>query len=65
MFSVKKFRVLLSDSGMTVKEFAGRSGVTAAAIGQILNHGAKPKLATIGKLAKGLQVSAADLMTDD
>lgn len=65
MFSVKKFRVLLSDSGMTVKEFAGRSGVTAAAIGQILNHGVKPTLATVGKLAKGLQVSAADLMTDD
>lgn len=65
MFSVKKFRILLTDSGMSVKEFSKRSGVTAVAIGQILNHGTKPNIATIGKLAKGLQISSAELMTDD
>lgn len=65
MFSVKKFRILLTDSGMSIKEFSTRSGVTAVAIGQILNHNVKPNIATIGKLAKGLQVSSAALMTDD
>ncbi len=65
MFSVKKFRVLLTDSGMTLKEFSRRSGVSAVAIGQILNHNVKPKIGTIGKLAKGLGVSAAALISDD
>ena len=65
MFSAKRFRVLLADSGMTIKEFAVRSGITAYTIGQILNHGAMPKIRTIGKIARALQVSPAELMADE
>jgi len=65
MFSAKKFKLLLIDSGMSVRELASVSGVSAVAIGQILNHGVKPTLQTVGKLAKGLKVSAAELLTDD
>ncbi|MBQ7418637.1 MAG: helix-turn-helix transcriptional regulator [Acidaminococcaceae bacterium] len=65
MFSVKKFKLLLIDSGMNIKEFAEVSGVSAVAIGQILNHKAKPTLPTVGKIAKGLKVSAAELLTDE
>ena len=64
MFSVKKFKVLLADSGLTIREFSKVCGVTTAAISQILNHGVKPEITTIGKLAKGFGVSAAALMDD-
>ena len=65
MFCAKKFRVLLADSGMTIKEFAVRAGITAYTIGQILNHGATPKIRTIGKIARALHVSPAELMADE
>ena len=64
MFSVKKFKVLLADSGMTIREFSKVCGVTTTTISQILNHGVKPEITTIGKLAKGFGVSAAALMDD-
>lgn len=65
MFSAKKFRVLLTDSGMSVKQFSKKAGVSDVTIGKILNHGTKPKIETVGKLAKGLQVSSEKLMKDD
>lgn len=64
MFSVKKFKILLADSGMTIEEYSKVCGVRQCSISQILNHGVEPKLTTIGKLAKGLGVSAAALMED-
>lgn len=65
MFALKKFRILLIDSGMNIKEFAAACGLSAVAVGDILNHKTKPTLQTIGKLAKGLNVSAAELLTDE
>lgn len=65
MFSVKKFRLLLIENCMTAKAFSAACGVSETAICQILNHGRKPKMATIGKFAKALNVAASELLTDD
>lgn len=65
MFSLKRFRVLFAESGMSVKEFAERCGINAVAVSKILNHKTNPTLQTVGKLAKGLNVSAAELLTDE
>ncbi|MDY6290725.1 MAG: helix-turn-helix transcriptional regulator [Succiniclasticum sp.] len=64
MFSVKKLRLLLAKKCLTAKDLSLRSGVSAVAIGNILNHGRKPKLATIGRLAKGLGVDVTELLTE-
>lgn len=65
MFSVKKFRVLLIESCMTVKAFSATCGVSETAICQILNHGKRPTLVTIGKFAKALNVTASELLVDE
>lgn len=65
MFSVKKLKVLLADRGYSVKGFSEACGISQTAISQILNHGKRPTLPTIGKFAKALNVSAADLLTDE
>lgn len=65
MFSVKKLRVLLAEKKMSVKQLAAASGVSAVAIGNLLNHGGKAKFETIGKLAEGLKVPVTELMTDE
>lgn len=65
MFNVKKLRLLLAERKMNVKQLAAVSGVSAVAIGNILNHGGKAKFETIGKLADGLKIPVSELMTDD
>ena len=65
MFSVKKLKILLIENCMSVKSFSAACGVSETAICQILNHGKRPNLATIGKFAKALNVTASELLTDD
>ncbi len=65
MFSVKKFKCLLAEKGLTVKALSSECGVSETAISQILNHGQRPKLVTIGKFAKALGVPAAELLIDE
>lgn len=64
-FSLRKFKLLMAENGVTTKALSKACGISQTAISQILNHGQQPKLITIGKLAKGLNVPAAALMTDD
>ncbi len=65
MLSVRKVQVLLAERCLTIKELATASGLNEVAISRILNRKTKATYATIGKLAKGLNVPAAELMTDD
>ncbi len=65
MFSVQKFRLIMAKKCLTLREIAARSGVSAVAIGCIVNHGQKPQPATVGKLAKGLGVDVVELLADD
>ena len=55
---------MLAERKMSVKQLAAATGVSATAIGNLLNHGSKAKFATIGKLAEGLKIPVADLMKD-
>ena len=64
MFTAKKLRLLLIEKCMTVQALSKKSGVSVTAINNILNHGIKPNTATIGKLARALGVTGAELLKE-
>lgn len=65
MFTAKRLIVLMAEKCITVQALSVASGVSVVAINNILNHGRKPNTATIGKLARGLCVPAAELLKEN
>lgn len=65
MLKIDNLKVVLalSNASYTVKELAKQSGLSTGSISKIINgHTLKVRPATIGKLAKALDVDVKDLL---
>ena len=62
--NVREVRRLMAAKGYTVKATAKAAGVSPIALGKWLNHGVKPRLDTIGRLANALDVDLYDIAKD-
>lgn len=62
---VKRLRVLMAEKGFNVASLARVSGLSPCAINLWLNHGVKPRIDSLGKLIKALNVSLDDIMKEE
>lgn len=53
---------LMADKGMTQAELADKAGLSRASVNNLLKHGRKPRLDTLGKIAKALGVKPSELL---
>ena len=64
LLDVDKLREAMVSNGLTVKELARTSGVSACAISLWLNHGKQPRMDTLGRILKVLNVPLSDLVKE-
>ena len=60
----EKILNLAAERGLSKAELARRAGVGYGALIGIVNHGARPRLDTFGKLARVLGVKPSELLQD-
>lgn len=53
---------LIASKGMTQAELADKAGLSRASVNKLLKHGSKPRLDTLGKIAKALGVKPSELL---
>jgi transcriptional regulator with XRE-family HTH domain len=58
----KRLRLELAVAGLSGKELARRSGLSEVGLNKIIAGKSKPRAKTIGKIAKGLGIDAAELL---
>ena len=59
-----KLRRIMATKGFNITTLAEAAGLSPTAIGNWLNHGTRPRLDTIGKLAKALEIDVGELLKD-
>ena len=52
---------LIASKGMTQAELADKAGLSRASVNNLLKHGRRPRLDTVGKIAKALGVKPSEL----
>lgn len=60
----KKLRLLMCEKGFNVASLARASGLAECSINLYVNHGTRPRLDNLGKLAKALGVSVLELVKE-
>ena len=55
---------LLAEKGLTQANLAEKTGLSRAGVNKMLNHGTRPRLDTLGKLARVLGVKPSELLQD-
>lgn len=53
---------LIASKGMTQAELADKAGLSRASVNNLLKHGRKPRLDTLGKIARVLDVRPSELL---
>ncbi|WP_333686099.1 helix-turn-helix transcriptional regulator [Mitsuokella jalaludinii] len=53
---------LIASKGMTQAELADKAGLSRASVNNLLKHGRRPRLDTVGKIAKALGVKPSELL---
>lgn len=53
---------LIASKGMTQAELADKAGLSRASVNKLLKHGSKPRLDTLGRIAKALGVKPSELL---
>ena len=62
--NAQKVKGLMMDARLNVAGLAKKSGVCPAALNNIINHGKRARLDTIGKMAAALGVSGMELLKE-
>lgn len=60
----KKLRLLMCEKGFCVASLARAAGIAESSINLYVNHGTRPRLDNLGKLAKALGVSVLELVKE-
>ena len=55
---------LLAEKGLTQATLAEKTGLSRAGVNKMLNRGTRPRLDTLGKLARVLGVKPSELLQD-
>lgn len=63
--NVKALRRLMAAQGYNVASLARAAGVSAQAVNVWLKHGVSPRMDTLGKLAKALNVDIYDIAKEE
>ena len=53
---------LIASKGMTQAELADKAGLSRASVNNLLKHGRRPRLDTVGTIAKALGVKPSELL---
>lgn len=63
--SNEKLLIALANEGMLLKELAEKAGITMEALRNIRKGKSVPKPATIGKIAKALNVNVQEIIMEE
>ena len=63
--SNEKLLIALANEGMLLKELAKKAGITMEALRNIRKGKSVPKPATIGKIAKALNVNVQEIIMEE
>ena len=63
--SNEKLLITLANEGMLLKELAKKAGITMEALRNIRKGKSVPKPATIGKIAKALNVNVQEIIMEE
>lgn len=63
--SNEKILIALANEGMLLKELAGKAGITMEALRNIRKGKSVPKPATVGKIAKALNVNVQEIIMEE
>lgn len=63
--SNEKLLIALANEGMLLKELAEKAGITMEALRNIRKGKSVPKPATVGKIAKALNVNVQEIIMED
>jgi len=58
----RKLVDLMADKGLTQAELADKAGISRPIVNKLVKHGGKPRLDTLGKIAKVLGVKPSELL---
>lgn len=61
----KKLSLAMADAGMTLKDVCTCSGISDTAFRAIRQGKAKPRPATVGRIAKALNVDVKEIICND
>ena len=59
-----RIKNIIAAKGMTIKEVAGKMGVTPQTLGTIVNEKNNPNISTLERIATALDVPVSSLFTD-
>ena len=59
-----KLKALIAKNGLTQKDLSTRAGIAPVNLSFLLRGKVKPRLSTIGKLAKALNVDVRELLEE-
>lgn len=60
-----KLMIALANEGMLLKELAQKAGITMEALRNIRKGKSTPKPATVGKIARALNVNVQEIIMED
>ncbi len=61
-FDAKRLKMTMAERGFNIRGLARAAGLSEPGLNQILNHGKQPRLDTLGKLSKVLNVPVVALL---
>lgn len=61
---VKRLRVLMAEKGYNVASLARAAGIAACSVNLYVNHGTRPRLDSLGRLAKALGVEVMEIVKE-
>lgn len=61
---VRKLKLTIAEKGFNVRGLAMAANLSEPGLNMILNHGKQPRLDTLGKLSKALNVPPASLLKE-
>lgn len=60
----QKLKLTIAEKGFNVRTFARAANLSEPGLNLILNHGKQPRLDTLGKLSKALNIPPASLLKE-
>ena len=64
-FNERNFMLALADSGMLLKDVAKGAGISVNALYDIRKGNSQPRMSTLGRIAKALNISVKDLIQEE
>lgn len=60
----RELKIMIAERGFTLRLLSEESGVSEASINAWVNHGRTPRLDTLGRIARALEIPLRDLITE-